>query len=308
MRHAMMDDAASLLCRKIVKVDFCCQDARKSVVIIVGLCNRIVNNINRDVSVRIGRLEDPALNDNRGLWWSGGWGSGCVVLWNIGRWYEGLTFAANIPSCHCSVIRKLWTLRYSGMVLLRHLSQPYLQWFPLALTSKWPTTISDSTPMPHVIAHNWSSISHIIPLITHHYDGYLGVVSRDAAPGPGLVPGVRCVSGRAAGAGAAWEERSQSVVCWHRPRADIRHMEPHMAGEITSDSEWWHPARSRDHSRILPECQHAQSAGAVIWSSIHHHHHPAPAQSWHPPPTQHSSGPQWNYLNVPRENIHSGRK
>ena len=139
MRHAMMDDAASLLCRKIVKVDFCCQDARKSVVIIVGLCNRIVNNINRDVSVRIGRLEDPALNDNRGLWWSGGWGSGCVVLWNIGRWYEGLTFAANIPSCHCSVIRKLWTLRYSGMVLLR---QPYLQWFPLALTSKWPTTIS----------------------------------------------------------------------------------------------------------------------------------------------------------------------
>ena len=51
MRHAMIDDAASVLCRKIVKVNFGCQDARKTVVIIVGLCNHVVNNINGDVSV-----------------------------------------------------------------------------------------------------------------------------------------------------------------------------------------------------------------------------------------------------------------
>ena len=225
--------------------------------------------------------------------------------------------------CHCSVMRKLETLRNCVKALLKHLSRTCHGSLVRCRVvngsnSPWPGSHAP------VIGHYLSGIPHIIRtvllLITHHYDGYLGVVPHAVAGAPGLGPGVRCVGPHWPGgatircwAGAAWETGGEEpVVCWHRPSADLTPGAPDTSWEQRDigerlQAEWWHKARSRDHSRILPRCQHAEwGRVTAIWSSGAAFISSAPA--WHTPPTQVSLGHQWNYLNVPRENILSAGK
>ena len=127
-------------------------------------------------------------------------------------------------------------------------------------------------------------------------------------PGGGHWSGVQ-----QAGPGCLGSREESSVVCRHRPSEDLTQGAPDTGWEqrdirrrdymrcwVVTSSKKPGPLTNIAQVPTLGSETGSLVSGAAFISS-------APA-TWHPPPTQVSSGHQWNYLNVPRENFLSAGK
>ena len=138
-------------------------------------------------------------------------------------------------------------------------------------------------------------------------------------PAWGLVSGVWGRTGRAgplSGAGPGLPGRQEERSQWSADTGPVQTWHPelrtHHGSSVTSGRDYKLSGDIKQEAGTTHEyCPGANTRSewgrvTAIWSSGAAFISSAPA--WHTPPTQVSLGHQWNYLNVPRENILSAWK